>query len=643
MGDPASPSVRLVETIELERSTMAYMTLSHCWGHHIPVRLLTDNYSSSLKGMELSDLPKTYRDAIMVTQNLGVAFLWIDSLCIIQDSALDWANESSKMKQVFQNSCLNLAAGASQDSTGGLFYPRSPLGIAPCEVKVGRGANAKFARSIYSPEASRNELVLFTRGWVFQELLLAPRILLFGKKELYWECNEVSGSEIYPEGIVTLENEETMRLANLRKDWRKIYNKSPQMRWEIWCQVVNEYSKRNLTRFSDKLVAVAGLAADLGKIWVRVDYFAGIWAYRLRRGLLWCCNQPRHSLRLSYTAPSWSWASVDGTVYTNHETQFIDGLVKVLDANVQLSMPSNPYSAVTDGYIRIKGPMLQAKIIKVREEQRVGVRWYIVVFDGWTETEEEEVLDQGFRMKIEAYVQWDDRALEDMIEAVRVYMVPFEISLLPSDLGLELEGLILLPTFVQAGQFRRVGSFRVADYWRNRYEDKNMSDVESSCDSPSDLEAVPEEIRGLEGCSQVRPAKRPGQPQAYVTLLEAVVWLKDQAPLCTTTLQEARSTGDDKRTRKVKKWMIDLTKTMTQDSEDSEKGQSCDNDPYGNGIINKTLKDRYGRDMRNDYLHINSLLTWAFAKFDIARENDLLSDEMCEECHGDGYFTFQIV
>jgi hypothetical protein len=131
VGDTDSRSVSLVETIELERSTMAYMTLSHCWGHHIPVQLLTDNYSSFLKGMKLSDLPKTYRDAIMVTRNLEVTFLWIDSLCIIQDSASDWASESSKMTQVYQNSCLNLAAGASQDSTGGLFCPRSPLGIAP--------------------------------------------------------------------------------------------------------------------------------------------------------------------------------------------------------------------------------------------------------------------------------------------------------------------------------------------------------------------------------------------------------------------------------------------------------------------------------------------------------------------------------
>jgi hypothetical protein len=86
---------------------------------------------------------------------------------------------------------------------------------------------------------------------------------------------------------------------------------------------------------------------------------------------------------------SWLWAFVGGTVYTKHETKFIDGLAEVLDANAELSMLSNPYGAVTDDYIQIKGLMLRVKIIKVKEEQRVGVRWYIVVFDNWTEGEEE--------------------------------------------------------------------------------------------------------------------------------------------------------------------------------------------------------------------------------------------------------------
>jgi hypothetical protein len=140
-----------------------------------------------------------------------------------------------------------------------------------------------------------------------------------------------------------------------------------------------------------------------------------------------------------------------------------------------------------------------------------------------------------------------------MIEVAKVYRVPLEISMLSNDFGLDLDGLVLWPTFVQAGQFRRVGCFKVQDHWQNRYEDEKMSDVESSCDSPSELEAILEGIRGLEELSQVRPARSPRQPQAYVTHLEAVAWLNDEVPLCTATLQEAESTRDDERTRKVKR------------------------------------------------------------------------------------------
>jgi hypothetical protein len=152
-------------------------------------------------------------------------------------------------------------------------------------------------------------------GWYSRNCYWHREYLFFGKKELYWECNEVSGSEIYPEGFVTLEIDTTMRLANWPKDWRKIDDKRPQMRLEIWCRVFNEYSKRNLTRFSYKLVAIAGLAADLGKTWSKVHYLASIWACRLRRGLLWRCPEQQYSLRRSYISPYWSWVSVDRTVY----------------------------------------------------------------------------------------------------------------------------------------------------------------------------------------------------------------------------------------------------------------------------------------------------------------------------------------
>jgi len=369
VGDSTSAKVRLCDTSALNCSALVYITLSHCWGQLVPKQLLTENYSTYLEAIDLSDLPKTFRDAVEVARKLEVPYLWIDSLCIVQDSATDWASESSKMNDVYKNSYLNLAAAASLDANGGLFYPRSPLSTTPCIVKIGEGADAKYAGSFYTPENERSDkMVLFTRGWVFQECLLAPRILLFGKEELHWECNDLCASETFPQRFKASELAESEIQANfLRKYWRNMQEKtslSSHMRLKVWSEVVREYSGKKLTKFSDKLVALAGLATDLGKNWATVDYLAGLWSYRLRQGLLWGCIEPSPPRQPYYTAPSWSWASVDGPVFATDDYQHVDGLTEVLRADTQASDLSNPYGIVCNGYVQLKGPMVKATVSK---------------------------------------------------------------------------------------------------------------------------------------------------------------------------------------------------------------------------------------------------------------------------------------
>jgi len=102
-----------------------YTTLSHCWRVPSPSnthKTIKQNEDSHLQGMVIAELPRTYRDAIAITQALGVRFLWIDSLCIIQDDELDWQVEASKMASVFHGSYLTIAATASNDTEGGCFF-----------------------------------------------------------------------------------------------------------------------------------------------------------------------------------------------------------------------------------------------------------------------------------------------------------------------------------------------------------------------------------------------------------------------------------------------------------------------------------------------------------------------------------------
>jgi hypothetical protein len=132
--------------------------------------LPTDNYASFVNGLELSDLPKTLRDAILATRKLGISYLWIDSLCIIQDSHTDWTSESVKMRQIYRNSWLNLAAAMAKDSIEGLFVLRAPLQVAPCYIKARGTGNIKPVRSTYEVDRrGPDKMILCTRAWVFQE------------------------------------------------------------------------------------------------------------------------------------------------------------------------------------------------------------------------------------------------------------------------------------------------------------------------------------------------------------------------------------------------------------------------------------------------------------------------------------------
>lgn len=105
-----------------------YIALSHCWGLACIATTTTSNFTARKQNIAIKELPKTFQDAIEITRGLGVHYLWIDSLCIIQDSEADWERESSKMASIYKNAYLTVAASRSSDGSGGCF---STLGEAP--------------------------------------------------------------------------------------------------------------------------------------------------------------------------------------------------------------------------------------------------------------------------------------------------------------------------------------------------------------------------------------------------------------------------------------------------------------------------------------------------------------------------------
>ena len=113
-----------VTLFEHNGTTGRYMTLSHSWGSSPQLTTTTKRLNEFKKGVEVSSLPKNFQDAVQITRKLGIRFLWIDSLCIIQDDPQDWERESAQMASIYRNSYLTISATASPDSSSGCFPRR---------------------------------------------------------------------------------------------------------------------------------------------------------------------------------------------------------------------------------------------------------------------------------------------------------------------------------------------------------------------------------------------------------------------------------------------------------------------------------------------------------------------------------------
>ncbi|KAK1569456.1 heterokaryon incompatibility protein [Colletotrichum navitas] len=332
---------RIVVTSELGiDSDERYTTLSHCWGSAQFLQLKRSTYDEFRKGIRLDKLPKTFREAIQVTRRLGVRFLWIDSLCILQDrdDLSDWLVEAAQMHKVYSHSFCNISAAGAHDSSKGLFFDRDPRISHTAHVRMcieglglppgGRYMDCSILNLGFWGD-NIGQCPLNTRGWVLQERLLSPRVLHFARDQLFWECREHTAAECYPESLPTsLRNGPPTNFKKLDP-----VSRSPQLEasgdtlndpmfyHSAWNSVARAYSNTRLTESSDKLIALSGVAKYFA---TRIDdvYVVGMWRRYLASSLLWQVEKQAQvdgspSTRPdTYRAPSFSWVSVDGAVIT---------------------------------------------------------------------------------------------------------------------------------------------------------------------------------------------------------------------------------------------------------------------------------------------------------------------------------------
>lgn len=210
VGTASEPTVRLVCVKELS-SWPAYTTLSHRWTDTTKAtQLQWNNIQQYHKSIEIGSWPPVYKQALHITRQLGIQHLWIDSICIVQDSndslsIQDWDEQSGSMDGIYAKGTLNLAEIGGVEFEG-FTTSRSLLTEVPC-VLARRNADGTTQSSLSYYLVKRdgylasavNSAPLSQRGWVFQERILSKRAVHFGH-QLYWECASLSACETFPEG-----------------------------------------------------------------------------------------------------------------------------------------------------------------------------------------------------------------------------------------------------------------------------------------------------------------------------------------------------------------------------------------------------------------------------------------------------------
>lgn len=241
-----------------------WISLSYCWGTVQTLETTTESLEEHKKSIPLAKLPRTIRDAVAITRSLGIAYLWVDALCIIQGSEADWTRESSKMSDVYRNAVATIAASSANNVQGSCFLDRNRLATRPCRISFLSRSGALTSRWIHGArgvswrDRIRNS-PLQQRGWTLQEAHLSIRILHYTDSELLWQCREGVRRELAVCDLLT---------ANDPMVDRRMFDAFsflPRNVFARWYHLVEEYSGRGLTVETDKLPAISGMAAEMGR------------------------------------------------------------------------------------------------------------------------------------------------------------------------------------------------------------------------------------------------------------------------------------------------------------------------------------------------------------------------------------------
>ena len=437
-----------------------YLTLSHCWGTKRPITLTLSNLHAMLESIDFANLPKTYQDAIMIVQKLGESYLWIDSLCIIQDSSEDWQKESGCMAKVYSHGVCNLMASESADDSGGLLLERD---MAATRFVTVKNSNGRLVH--YYDRESKSEFTLgplYKRAWVFQERLLSTRNLHFTQNQVFFECRQSWASELFP-ALNIPENLVNFGPRLLKASYLSALSSDEHTdAYDLWINFLVLYTSYSLSYTTDRLIALAGLAAQVYTVW-RTPYLAGIWeGARLAEQLCWQCLRPGHKFPFdlileeemrctntsasAYIAPSWSWASSSFQIFNHRRWSYITAgsstLFRLLQRNIELAEENNAFGQVKSDFLRLRCHLRRIRLSWRRDDNEI----FRFEFPS-----DNSPSIWGFSMN------WsDEKCVPSEVDCL--YAMPVLRSELEK-VARRVSGILLQPVPLISGTFKRVGMF----------------------------------------------------------------------------------------------------------------------------------------------------------------------------------------
>lgn len=348
------PDCRLYQAKSGERAE--YACLSYCWGGSQKVTLLRASEYALYQRIKLSHIGKTIQDAIQVSREMGLRYLWIDALCIIQDDDDDKLREIGKMKSVYRDATLVIVAACASTSNSGFLHSRQDPGYDICQVQVLVGEGEEPGILSVRQEIKSHELgishrderreghPLDTRAWTMQECALATRMLVYSRYEVFWHCGTESIKPVLPSHASEVPNPldfpsvSAFRVHAILGKLIEAFRTGQE--WLIpWFHLLSEYTRRDMTDPRDALHALAGIAEHVQNITGQC-YLYGLWEEYIDIGLCWfseCEKLPLYEQAFTdrtRVAPSWSWAGM-----RNYESVTLKPTSKIVSKITILEIP----------------------------------------------------------------------------------------------------------------------------------------------------------------------------------------------------------------------------------------------------------------------------------------------------------------